>query len=136
MPQRDEIKAGTAADWLARAKSNLARASSPRPEGVLWEDLCFDAQQAAEKSLKAMLCSSGVGFRPVHDIGELIETLAAAGVQIPESIRKASELTAYAVQTRYPGEYERVTEEEFVEALKTASAIVKWAQTAISNGKR
>jgi HEPN domain-containing protein len=124
--------AGTPSDWLARAKSNLARASSPKPEGVLWEDLCFDAQQAAEKSLKAMLCSRGVEFRPVHDIGELIQTLAEAGIQVPDTVRNASELTVYAVQTRYPGEYERVTEEESAEALKTASAVVKWAEAFIT----
>jgi HEPN domain-containing protein len=97
VPQRDEQLAGTPGDWLARAKSNLVRASSPKPEGVLWEDLCFDAQQAAEKALKALLCSKGVGFRPVHDMGELIETLAAAAIHIPEDLRKASQLMAYAV---------------------------------------
>jgi HEPN domain-containing protein len=100
---------------------------------VLWEDLCFDVQQAAEKALKALLCFKKISFRPVHDIGELIETLSSAGFQIPKQVRKASELTAYAVQTRYPGEYEKVTEEEFVEALTTATIVVEWVETQIVN---
>lgn len=44
------------AEWLRRAHSNLARARADRnsPE-ILYEDLCFDAQQAAEKAIKAVL---------------------------------------------------------------------------------
>ena len=29
-------------EWLSRAKSNLIRAQAPKPEGVFWDDLCFD----------------------------------------------------------------------------------------------
>jgi HEPN domain-containing protein len=41
--------------WLARARSNLklARLGGSQPE-IFLEDLCFDAQQAAEKALKAV----------------------------------------------------------------------------------
>jgi len=35
-------------EWVSRAKSNLIRAKNRIP-GVYLEDLCFDAQQAAEK---------------------------------------------------------------------------------------
>ncbi len=41
-------------EWLNRAKSNLERAKMAIP-GVYLEDLCFDAQQAAEKAVKALL---------------------------------------------------------------------------------
>jgi HEPN domain-containing protein len=40
-------------EWLNRARSNLSRAQSRIP-GVYLEDLCFDAQQAAEKAIKAL----------------------------------------------------------------------------------
>jgi len=43
---------GASQEWLKRAKSNLTRARQPKPDDVIWEDLCFDAQQAAEKSIK------------------------------------------------------------------------------------
>ncbi len=42
--------------WLGRAESNLARARLGRQsEDILYEDICFDAQQAAEKALKGLL---------------------------------------------------------------------------------
>jgi len=43
-------------EWLNRARSNLARAKADiRIPHVYLEDLCFDAQQAAEKAIKAVL---------------------------------------------------------------------------------
>jgi HEPN domain-containing protein len=42
-------------DWLQRAESNLEIARRARGEKVFLEDLCFEAQQAAEKALKALL---------------------------------------------------------------------------------
>jgi len=44
-----------AKEWLTRAKSNLARARAGKvSEEILYEDLCFDEQQAVEKALKAL----------------------------------------------------------------------------------
>jgi len=46
---------GSPADWLRHAYSDLALASTmPLPQ-ILLEQLCFHAQQAAEKALKAIL---------------------------------------------------------------------------------
>ncbi len=42
-------------EWLNRARSNLAQARLGRQPEVYLEDLCFQAQQAAEKALKALL---------------------------------------------------------------------------------
>ena len=39
---------GSASDWLARAKGDLALAKVDLPQGGFYEDLCFHAQQAAE----------------------------------------------------------------------------------------
>jgi hypothetical protein len=48
-------------EWLNRARSNLALAKAQIPD-VYLEDLCFDAQQAAEKALKALLIKREVVF--------------------------------------------------------------------------
>jgi HEPN domain-containing protein len=47
MPPNDRDPTGPH-EWLRRARSNLARARADRnlPD-VLYEDLCFDTQQAA-----------------------------------------------------------------------------------------
>jgi HEPN domain-containing protein len=43
------------AEWLRRARSSLERArADARLPGVYLEDLCFDAQQAAERASKAV----------------------------------------------------------------------------------
>ena len=62
MPLHKQVP-GSAADWLARAKSDLAIAKAPLPEGVNYEDLCFHAQQAAEKALKAVYQNKFNGFK-------------------------------------------------------------------------
>jgi len=41
--------------WLRRAESNLHIAHLGKAQGVFLEDLCFEAQQAAEKAMKALL---------------------------------------------------------------------------------
>ena len=46
---RDKPIPGSAEDWLARAKGNLAIASQSKLDEVFWEDLAFQAQQAAEQ---------------------------------------------------------------------------------------
>lgn len=127
----DQDKIGTSQEWLKRAKSNLTRARQPKPEDVIWEDLCFDAQQAAEKSIKAVLLFHGIQFRFVHDIAELLTLLENHSVILPETIKAAAELTNYAVETRYPGPTEPVTEEEFKQALQIAEAVFAWCEAKI-----
>ena len=46
-------------EWLNRARSNLAMAKNRIPD-VYMEDLCFAAQQAAEKAVKAVMISCNV----------------------------------------------------------------------------
>jgi len=128
---RDPNEVGTPHDWLRRAKSNLIRAKQPKPEEVLWEDLCFDTQQAAGKALKAVLLARGIPFRFVHDIAELLTLLENQGVILSEEIKASAELTDYSVESRYPGPFEPVTEEEFNRALKIAETVVVWADSQI-----
>lgn len=78
-------------DWLQRAKSNMARARAGKVSSeVLYEDLCYDAQQAAEKALKALCIAHGIFFPRTHDIAYLMELLEKGNVSIPEDVHKAS----------------------------------------------
>ena len=61
---------GTPEEWLRRAKGNLALAKQRKPRDAYWEDLCFEAEQAVEKALKAVLRSRGIDFPKTHDIGD------------------------------------------------------------------
>lgn len=56
-------------EWMDRAKSHLIRASlSPKPKGVLYEDLCYDCQQSAEKVMKAALGRERTFPEPIPSI--------------------------------------------------------------------
>ena len=114
---------------LNRARSNLALAKA-RPLETYLEELCFEAQQAAEKALKAMLIAAGVAFPYVHDLAHLLTVLEKAGTQIPDSIRGVESLTRYAVITRYPGLAE--PEAHYDEALAFAEEVVRWAAQRIA----
>lgn len=138
MPPEPEL--GTPTEWLKRARSNLTRsnlirAQQPRPEGVFGEDLCFDAQQAAEKALKGLLIFYGIPFRFVHDIAELLTRLEQEGISLPEEVRAAAGLSPYAVGARYPGPTEPVTEEDYREAVVLAETIVRWAEQLVQAGE-
>jgi HEPN domain-containing protein len=117
-------------EWLNRARSNLSRAKSRIPE-VYLEDLCFDAQQAAEKAIKALLLKKGVDFPYVHDIAHLLTLVEQTGARIPDPVRRAEDLTRYAVVTRYPGLVEPVSESQYRNALVSAEAVVHWAEGEI-----
>ncbi|MFQ5794099.1 MAG: HEPN domain-containing protein [Candidatus Bipolaricaulia bacterium] len=115
-------------EWLNRARSNLIRAKSEIP-GVYLEDLCFDAQQAAERAIKALLIQNKMRFPYVHDLSELLtRVMERAGQVVPEAIKQAMRLTRYAVVTRYPGLSEPVTREEYEEAVTIAESVVHWVE--------
>ena len=50
-------------EWMNRARSNLALAKNRVP-GAYLEDLCFEAQQAAEKAIKAVMIIRAILYVP------------------------------------------------------------------------
>jgi HEPN domain-containing protein len=124
--------AGDAGEWLRRARSNFARAAAdPAHPDILLEGLCFDAQQAAEKAIKAVLVHRRIRFPKTHAIADLLSLAAENGVQIPPDVLVATDLTTHAVETRYPGVSESVTREEWIEAVAIANRVLRWAQAII-----
>ena len=123
-------------EWLNRAKSNLERAKSDsRLTGVYLEDLCFYAQQAAEKSIKSVLIHLGIEFPYVHDITDLLTILEGKGHSISDDIREAGRLTRFAVETRYPGLSEPVTQDEYKKAIAIADIVVRWAEEILKRNR-
>ncbi len=119
-------------EWILRARSNLARAEgAAQLEGVYLEDLCFDAQQAAEKAIKAIFVGRDLDFPYVQDLTALLTLLERGGVSVPDAVRSAGRLTRFAVEARYPGIGERIGREEYERAVATATAVVAWAAEQI-----
>jgi HEPN domain-containing protein len=130
MPQ-DRHAPGTPQDWLVRARSDLALARLPLPQDALYEDLCFHAQQAAEKALKAVYQCHGWTFRYTHDLKELVTDLESKGLTVPPEVDDAIVLTSFAWESRYPGLGEAVSEKEYRDAIRHAEAVVAWAEREI-----
>ena len=114
-------------EWLNRARSSLIQAQMLQP-GVYVEDLCFNAQQAAEKAIKALLIRRGVAFPYIHDLTELLRLLQDAGERIPDVVRQSGQLSRFAVFTRYPGVARPVSQEEYQDALALAEQVVQWVE--------
>ncbi len=124
--------ADLALEWLNRALSNLERANlGKQNESIYYEDLCFDCQQSVEKSFKALLIFNQIEFPYVHSISKLLEIIEAHGITIPNIVRDSVILSEYAVETRYPGDYEPVDKEEYLTALKIAKFIYEWVSGII-----
>jgi HEPN domain-containing protein len=116
--------------WLHRARSNLRIAQRGKGEGIFLEDLCFEAQQAAEKSIKAMLIYLSGDYPKRHSFTLLLAKLEEFR-SVPDTIKEVVELTDYAVQTRYPGDYYPVTEAEYERALELAERVLGWVEAQI-----
>ena len=128
-------EAGSAEDWLQHARSDLALCREAHTEEVLRETLCFHAQQAAEKAIKAVLVARGIAFPRTHNLLTLAEVLASV-VAIPAAVRESAALTGYAVASRYPGEEEPVSDEELHCAVALAARVVEWAQTECRGARK
>ena len=126
MSHRERFPPDDPREWLNRAKSNLALAKNRVSDAYL-EDLCFEAQQAAEKAIKATLIVHQIEFPYVHDLTLLLSMLEENGVAIPNIVRGAGRLNRYAVATRYPGVASPVGLQEYLDSVGTAEAVVEWA---------
>lgn len=118
--ERFSIKNNELAEaWLKRAISSLEKAKIGKiSDALFYEDLCFDCQQAAEKALKALLIHKDITFPKTHSLNMLIAVVKGQNIQVPVEIESAVILNDYAVETRYPGEYEAVTEAEYSQAVE------------------
>lgn len=114
-------------EWLNRAQSNLTQAKN-QTAGVYFEDLCFNAQQAVEKAIKALLIHLKVRFPRTHNLVELLTLLEKAGRVVPSEIKESGILSDYAVESRYPGISEPVTQQEYKEAVAIAKRVVQWVK--------
>jgi len=117
--------------WIDRAKSSLEIAKTRNSNLICYEDLCYQAQQAVEKAIKGMLIYYNAEPQFTHNIGFLLEQLGAY-VSIPAEIKKTIKLTKYAVQTRYPGEYDDITKEDHEKSIMIAKKCLEWVENNVN----
>jgi HEPN domain-containing protein len=89
----------------------------------------FLAQQAAEKSLKAVLVARGVTYRFTHDLAYLAELCEGEGLALPDELSEIDRLSAFAVRLRYDAAPASPVEPE--QAIAWAEIAVRWAGQTI-----
>ena len=97
-------------------------------EDLAEEIIGFHAQQATEKSIKAVLAMNRVHFRKTHDIAALVQLCLDHRIDVPERLMDEDKLTDFAVDQRYGFGYESPGLEIDGPALvKRLYEIVDWA---------
>lgn len=89
----------------------------------------YHAQQAVEKALKAVLSAADVPFRRTHDIAELLDLLADAGLAVPPHADRLDELNPYAVEARYGMVDPQCLDRE--ETGRMVVEVIEWAREVI-----
>lgn len=93
--------------WLRKAESDLVAARRLMDAEGPYDIVCFHAQQAVEKSLKALLASTDVSLPRTHNLEDLQALCLALPVPPPSALGglDLSELTPFAVESRYDVEF-------------------------------
>lgn len=119
--------------WLRFAEEDLRTAKLLLDdEGCITRHVCWLAQQAAEKAIKAVLINRKVDFPRTHDL-DLLRTLLPAGTVSGDTQVDVATLTEWAVEARYPGDWEEASPEEARAAVDDADALVCAAKKDVSN---
>ena len=107
--------------WLRYAREDLRAAeAAAASEAFRPRHACLDAQQAAEKAIKAVLVSRSVPFPKVHDLDALRALIPdPASWAVTSPTLDLAPLTIWAVDARYPGEGPEPTEADATAAIAT-----------------
>ena len=123
--QHDLIMA-EAARWLRYAKEDysaavlLLQTDTPR-------HACLMAQQSAEKAIKSIYAFLNIPIPRSHDL-DLLKNLLPDGWIIKTLFSDLSELSFWAVESRYPGDMPEATREDADTALTMAKAVLDSVQ--------
>lgn len=131
----DKENIESAKEWLSYAKADLGVADYlfqtyyPKP----LEIICFHCQQAAEKTVKAIIVLEGSqgGLPKKHDLFILLNQIKNM-VKIEEKLYDYADiLTPYGVAMRYPNEL--FLEERHAEkAITMAKEFFEWAKAILN----
>ncbi len=129
------MRANPETEWLLDAQGDIALATVKKTRTMRYAHLCFHAQQAAEKSLKAVYLVVGMDIPRTHDLAFLMDKLPVRLVP-PPSILMLPLLNKYAVQCRYPGQEIVVTRRDWLAAVELAKETHRWAKSTVAKVRR
>lgn len=114
-------------EWVEKAEVFIKEAERHFDLGIYWL-ACFEAQQAAELYLKALIVKLTATHPYTHDIVELFEVVRELGLNVPEELVVYGDaLTPHYTLARYPGrkplEYNR---DRARRCINQAKSIIDW----------
>ena len=116
----------TVKGWMTKANHDL---EVTKLDKILPSDIvCYHAQQAAEKYLKAFLIANDADIKlekfHIHDIDRLLVKCALIDPEFEKlSNMGIGKLTEYAVNIRYPGDYDMAEDLIMPSFIETKEAI-------------
>jgi HEPN domain-containing protein len=127
------MNANDALRWLAFALSDINAARKLLSEPDYYpRQVCFLAQQSAEKALKAIYVFNEKDFPYTHDLDRLRETIPP-GWRVKQQFPQLYALSNWAVESRYPGELPEVVFNDAYEAIELAEAIYQSVSSDIQS---
>lgn len=92
-------------EWVKKAEGDLitARREYRARKFPNYDAVCFHAQQAAEKYLKAYIQESGNLFPRIHSLLELLALISKNNTGFLSIQADLNVMEGYAIQFRYPG---------------------------------
>lgn len=112
--------------WLRYAGEDLRTAEMLLEESAVPRISCFHAQQAAEKSIKAIFVFLQVDYPFTHNLDRLRDLLPE-GWAIKEGFPDLASLSEWAVEPRYPGDLREATQEDAEAAVEQARNVYETA---------
>lgn len=117
----EEIRRELVEQWLARANEDFELAEHLVSEDSPYlNSICFHAQQAAEKYLKAFLVHNQAEFPKTHDLVKILDLIATVDKPLAESLRDVKSLSNYGVDIRYPGDLPEISNDDARQAFRLA----------------
>jgi HEPN domain-containing protein len=121
--------------WFEKAASDLniaSRCLSEADDGM-WvntepEGACFHSQQAIEKSLKGFLVFYNVAPPKIHDLKVLCEMSMQYEANFEQFLDVCSDITRYAVKSRYPDDVFEINDMIANEAFANAQIIFEFCK--------
>src|SRR5262245_22040403 len=112
----------TTREWVKKAEQDYVLAKhASRSKIPLHDGVCFHCQQCAEKYLKALLEELGLPLPKSHDLEPLLAALLAHHPTLRSLRRGLLFLSAFAVDTRYPGN--SASKRQAIAALRWADGV-------------
>lgn len=117
--------------WLRYASEDLEAAELvARGPGFAPRIACYQAQQAAERALKAVLVKDARPIPVTHDLRVLRDLVAEERESAKLEVDLAW-LSGWNIRGRYPGDWEAATDADALRAIEAAQAILEAARRDI-----